>query len=147
VEIRSAELNDFAAVTELLEQLGRAAVTSQTQGAARAIYNRQVADPEAEHLVAVDDGGAIVGFCSLHFRPRLNHARPQAWIPDLIVEDRSRGAGAGRALLAEAERRARERGCWDLTLESGHRRREAHLLYTMAGMQDTGKMFRKSLDS
>ena len=78
----------------------------------------------------------MVGFCSLHFRNRLNHATPQAWIPDLFVVDDARRQGIGGALLEAAEHRAMERHCWDVTLESGYARTEAHHLYASFGMRD-----------
>jgi GNAT superfamily N-acetyltransferase len=40
-----------------------------------------------------------------------------AWVPDLIVNAAARRVGARWALLSEAERLARERGCWQLPLE------------------------------
>jgi GNAT superfamily N-acetyltransferase len=88
----------------------------------------------------------VIGFCSLHFRTRLNHDEPQAWIPDVIVDEGERGRGVARALLGEAERRARERGCSDVVLESSYNRKEDHLLYVGAGMTDAGKFFRKRID-
>lgn len=145
VTIRRAALSDFAAVTDLLEQLGRGRVTHETYAACREVYASQLEDPSTDHLVAVDERGNIVGFCSLHYRTRLNRPRPQAWIPDLIVTPAARGRGTARAMLDEAEDLAREHGCWEVTLESGHERRDAHLLYTAAGMQEVGKTFRKAL--
>jgi (aminoalkyl)phosphonate N-acetyltransferase len=142
--VRPAQETDFARVTELLETLGRAPVTHDTYAAARQVYLEQLGDADTEHLVALD-GGVVVGFCALHFRLRLNRTTPQAWIPDLVVDPAVRGRGTAKALLIEAEKRARARGCWELTLESGYDRREAHLLYSAAGMQDTGKFFRKPL--
>jgi GNAT superfamily N-acetyltransferase len=136
---------DFAAVTDLLEQLGRARVTHEGYAACRDVYAAQLGHPDADHLVAEDERGNVVGFCSLHYRPRLNHVAPQAWVPDLIVTPAARGRGTARALLDRVEELARQRGCWEVTLESGYDRREAHLLYTAAGMQDAGKMFRKGL--
>ena len=143
--IRRAQLSDFAAVSDLLEQLGRGRVTHETYAACREVYAAQLEDPGTDHLVAVDERGNVVGFCSLHYRSRLNRPRPQAWIPDLVVTPAARGRGTARALLDEAEALAREQGCWEVTLESGHERREAHLLYTAAGMQEVGKAFRKAL--
>lgn len=143
--IRRAELSDFSAVSDLLEQLGRGRVTHETYSACREVYVAQLDDPETDHLVAVDDRGRVIGFCSLHYRTRLNRARPQAWIPDLVVTSTARGHGTARAMLDEAEALARERGCWEVTLESGHERRDAHLLYTAAGMQEVGRTFRKAL--
>jgi len=145
VTIRRAQLSDFAAVSDLLEQLGRGRVTHETYAACREIYAAQLEDPSTDHLVAVGDRGKVVGFCSLHYRTRLNRPRPQAWIPDLVVTSAARGRGTARALLDRAEALARERGCWEVTLESRHERRDAHLLYTAAGMQEVGKTFRKEL--
>jgi GNAT superfamily N-acetyltransferase len=142
--VRAAQETDFERITQLLEDLGRARVTHESYAAARQVYLDQLVDPTAAHLVAVD-GGVVVGFCSLHFRMRLNSTTPQAWIPDLFVDPAARGRGSAKTLLIEAERLARERGCWELTLESGHERSEAHLLYSAAGMQDAGRFFRKPL--
>jgi GNAT superfamily N-acetyltransferase len=145
VRVRPAAAADFEVVTRLLEELGRARVDDRTREACRALYEREVADAEAGHLVA-EDAGAVIGFCSLHFRGRLNYPTPDAWIPDLIVTASARGRGVARALLEAAEKRARARGCWALTLESGYGRREAHRLYEGYGMADLGKYFGMALD-
>ena len=139
---RPAEAGDFEVVAALLEELGRAPVTDATRDRCRALFLDQLADPAADHAV-VEDGGRVVGFCSLHFRDRLNHPTPDAWIPDLIVTAGVRRRGAAQALLQQAEHRARERGCRYLTLESGHQRDDAHRLYLAFGMADTGKQFTK----
>ncbi len=145
MKIRVAEQADFEAVTALLERLGRAVVTDATREECRALFERQLADPDADHLLAEDGVAGPVGFCSLHYRPRLNFATPEAWVPDLIVAEEARGRGAGLALLEEVERRARARGCHRLTLESGHEREAAHRLYLRAGMEDAGRFFQKRL--
>jgi GNAT superfamily N-acetyltransferase len=145
MKVRDAEPQDFDVVTELLELLGRAQVTDATRDRCREIYAAQISDPAVKHLVAENDEGEVVGFCSLHFRNRLNHATAQAWIPDLFVRESARRQGVARALLEEAERAAFERGCWDLTLESAYPRKEAHLAYANFGMRDAGKYFRKLL--
>jgi GNAT superfamily N-acetyltransferase len=144
VRVRPAEAADFDSVTALLEELGRPRVTNETREACMAMFERHLADERAAHLVA-EDGGAVVGFCSLHFRDRLNYTTPDAWVPDLIVAEAARRRGAARALLEEAERLARERSCWMLTLESAHHRRGAHQFYAAFGMTDTGKEFAKLL--
>ena len=145
MRVRDAEPQDFDVVTELLELLGRAEVTDATRDRCREIYAGQMSDPAMKHLVAENDDGEVVAFCSLHFRKRLNHATAQAWIPDLFVRESARRQGVARALLEEAEKAALDRGCWDLTLESGYQRTEAHLVYSNFGMRDAGKYFRKLL--
>ena len=144
VSVRPVEAEDFTVVTRLLEELGRAQVGPETREECRRLLLDQLADPDAAHLVAEHDG-LVVGMCTLHFRRRLNYVAPEAWIPDLVVTYKARRRGAARALLGEAERRARERGCWNLTLESGYERTEAHVLYGALGMQDKGKYFGKAL--
>jgi GNAT superfamily N-acetyltransferase len=144
VKVRRAEPADFEPVTTLLEELGRAKVTPDTRDEARRVFLAQLKEPGAGPLV-VEDGGELIACCSFHFRPRLNRDTPDAWIPDLIVTAPARGRGAARALLEEAERLARERGCWALTLESGYQRREAHRLYEAFGMENQGYYFGKPL--
>ena len=144
MRVRRAAPGDFGSVTALLEELGRAKVTAQTREAARQVFEAQLEEPGAGPLV-VEGAGELIACCSLHFRPRLNRATPDAWIPDLIVTAGARRRGAARALLEEAERRARERGCWALTLESGYAREEAHVLYEAFGMTKDGYYFGKPL--
>jgi GNAT superfamily N-acetyltransferase len=144
VSVRPASEEDFGTVTALLEELGRAEVTDATRDECRRIFAAHLDDPSASHLVAAD-GEAVIGFCSLHFRDRLNFPTPDAWVPDLIVTAHARRRGAARALLREAERLAYERGCWRLTLESGYERVEAHRLYEAVDMEDAGKYFQKFL--
>jgi GNAT superfamily N-acetyltransferase len=136
---------DFRAVCGLLSELGRPGVTSRTERLCKANFDADLADPSADHLIALDDSGRPVGFCSLHYRRRLNHPSEEAWIPDLIVAERVRGSGVGGALLAEAERRSRERGCHQLVLESAYFRKRAHAFYLAAGMTDAAKAFVKRL--
>jgi GNAT superfamily N-acetyltransferase len=145
MRIRAARREDYGAVARLLEELGRPHVTG---GAAEddcaALYDQQVVDPDTHHLVAENDAG-IVGFCSLHFRARLNWRTPEAWIPDLVVTESARRAGLGLALLEEAQRRARERDCHVLVLDSGYNAAEAHHLFRQFKMRDLGKQFVKEL--
>ncbi|HKP89141.1 MAG TPA: GNAT family N-acetyltransferase [Thermoleophilaceae bacterium] len=143
--IRAARGDDFAGVTGLLERLGRPEVTDGTRDDAGAVFRAQVLDPNAHHMVVEGPGRELVAFCSLHYRTRLNHTTEEAWIPDLYVAEHARLKGIGRALLDEAERRAIARGCWHLTLESGHQRAEAHALYRAFRMRDSGRQFSKLL--
>jgi len=144
IHVRLAEREDFQSVSGLLAELGRPAVTAETTGAAQAVYERHVADPETASLVA-EINGELIGFVSLHFRERLNCVHRQAWIPDLIVTASARGQKAGRALLEAAFAVAVERGCDRVMLESGYTRAVAHQLYGAAGMSNDGYFFTRHL--
>jgi GNAT superfamily N-acetyltransferase len=145
VTIRAASRADFEAVAKLLEELGRPHVDDATRADCLAVFEEQVVDPNAHHIVAEDDDGRVVAFCSLHFRERLNSATDEAWVPDLIVTESARMRGIARAILEEVERRARARGCHAMQLESGYHRAEAHHMYRRFNMRDTGKSFYKPL--
>src|SRR5436305_8781404 len=102
VNVRPVTDEDFRVVCSLLGELGRPAVSADTEAACRHSFDADLADDGADHLIAIDDDGHPVGFLSLHYRRRLNQVTEEAWVPDLIVNERVRGTGVGGALLAEA---------------------------------------------
>ena len=142
---RAARRDDYEDVTRLLEELGRPQVTGATEADVRALYEEQIVQPDTHHIVVEDGSGAVIAFASLHFRGRLNQTSEEAWMPDLIVAESARRQGAGRMLLDEAQRRARERGCHAMALESGYQRAEAHHMYRQFRMRDVAKAFYKPL--
>jgi GNAT superfamily N-acetyltransferase len=144
MRIRPARRDDFEAVTRLLEELGRPAVTPATEADCRAVYEKQVFDPDSHHLLAEDEHG-VIAFASAHFRARLNHPTEEVWVPDLIVTENARRRGVGRALLEEIEARARDRDCHMIQLESAYFRAEAHHMYRQFKMRDVGKSFYKDI--
>jgi GNAT superfamily N-acetyltransferase len=143
--VRPAEPDDFNDVAALLAELGRPVLIPETREAARQVYLRHLARPDTDSHVAVAEG-VVVGFISLEYRERLNRTRPQGWIPDLLVTKASLGTGAGKALLLRAFERAKEYGCYEVTLESGFQREVAHQVYAHVGMERLGYYFTKALD-
>ncbi len=145
MEVREARATDWSHVARLLAELGRPDVLGrEDEDEHRQAFERYLADPDTVALVAVD-ADRVVGFVDLEFRARLNFSAPQAWVPDLIVTEQSRSRGAGKALLAEAEERARERGCFALTLESATWRERAHAFYLREGLNHASASFAKLL--
>ena len=71
----------------------------------------------------------FLGVSTVQGRPLLN-------VHDLAVLPAARGQGIGRALLAAAEERARERGCGKLTLEVLDDNHRARTLYASFGFAD-----------
>lgn len=93
--------------------------------------DRDGRDHEALHLVAVEDD-TVVGTCRLV----LNGA--QARLGRLAVMPSRRREGLGAALLAEADRAAREAGARRIEL---HAQLPAHALYVRDGYADEGEVF------
>ncbi|GAC1412988.1 MAG: hypothetical protein NVSMB57_08470 [Actinomycetota bacterium] len=145
IEVRRAALDDWLDVAGLLAELGRPSVLSDPNEARhKEAFAAYLVRSDAFAWVAVIDGN-VRGFCNMELRLRLNFLEPQAWIPDLVVSESARSAGAGAALLAEAESVAREQGCFSLSLESAAWRTRAHAFYRREGMNDAGLAFSKSL--
>lgn len=140
LQIRRAEADDFMAVARLLTKLGRDPITEETHDPFQRVYLRYIARADTHPMVAEWDG-EIVGFTSLEFRDRLNRARPEAFIPDLIVTRSARGRGIGRALLEAAISVARQHGCYNVCLDTGHHRAEGHRLYKRVGMRHAGRYY------
>ena len=145
MQVREARTHDWPVVAALLAELGRPDVRGRDdEDEHRAVFEGYLRRPDAVALVA-EENGEIVGFVDLEFRDRLNFGTPQAWIPDLIVAEAARSRGAGKALLAAAEERARSRGCFALTLESANWRERAHAFYEREGMNNVSASFAKIL--
>jgi predicted GNAT family N-acyltransferase len=88
-------------------------------------------DERAVHIVALEDG-ELVGTC------RVLQAGSQAKFGRLVVARAARGRGIGAALLAAAERRAREMGCNQMVLAA---QTSAMGVYERAGYTASGEVY------
>jgi GNAT superfamily N-acetyltransferase len=145
VRVREAGPEDWPAIAALLAELGRPeALGTPHEEELRRVFLGYLEREDVVALVAEDEG-RVVGFCDLELRVRLNFARPQAWIPDLMVAETARSEGAGGALIRRAEEISRRRGAWGMSLESATWRERAHSFYEREGWAYTGKSFTKPL--
>jgi predicted GNAT family N-acyltransferase len=108
----------------------RERVFSGEQGVSIAA-DRDGRDPEATHLVAIDDG-RVVGTCRLLFRGRV------ARLGRLSVDPDRRGEGIAAALLGLADQVAVEDGADAISL---HAQTYARQLYLDAGYEERGPAF------
>ncbi len=93
--------------------------------------DRDGRDPDALHIVALDDG-RVVGTCRLLFGDDV------ARLGRMAVEQALRGAGVGAAILGEADRASRDAGATRIRL---HAQTAARSLYERAGFQIRGEEF------
>jgi GNAT superfamily N-acetyltransferase len=146
IVVRPLVAADFSAACRLLAELGRPAVTPDTEDRVRDVFETHIAAGDTASLVA-QRGEHVIGLLSLHIRERLSQPAPEAWIPDFVVTEPEQGRGAAQALLARAIEIARERGCHRLVLESHYHRKRAYRFYEREGFADVGKCFSLSLMS
>ncbi|MDI2131858.1 GNAT family N-acetyltransferase [Yinghuangia seranimata] len=93
-----------------------------------------------------DDNGRCVGAAG--WRVQVNTVSLRALhVDDLVTAESARSTGVGGALLAHLENHARERGCRELTLDSGTARTAAHRFYLRERLDITAFHFVKQLDT
>ena len=140
VIIRSATLEDSAAIARLVTQLGYA--TSGDE------MGKRLADilPHPDYMTCVAElEGQVVGMVGAGIGRYYEKNGYYGRLLALVVEEGRRGQGIGASLVAEAERRLQERGVTSVVVNSGSRRNEAHHFYLRLGYSETGLRFVKSL--
>lgn len=141
VTTRDAVPADAAALSALAGQLGYA-VSPET--AAERVA--RLAAPDRRVIVAVNARDAVVGWAAVHVTEHI-HSDPHVEISGFVVEERSRGRGVGRAMMAEVERWTREKGLSTVRLHANVTRKPAHLFYARLGFARIKEQysFRKDL--
>jgi GNAT superfamily N-acetyltransferase len=108
-------------------------VTEDADAALWRAFEAIDADPRNELIVA-DEGGAVIGTCQLTFTPSLSRGGAERMTIEAVrVRRDRRGTGVGRAMMAWALDRARERGCRLAQLTTDRRRADAHRFYESLG--------------
>jgi GNAT superfamily N-acetyltransferase len=138
VELRPVGRDDFADTLALVRELYGLPDTDPEPH--REAFESMVNDADATPFLAVADGEAA-GYVGHRLRRRLNHATFEGWVSDLVVRERFRGRGIGRALLGAAIAEWRLRGGHQVMLEVAYERIAARALYESTGFVDQGKYF------
>lgn len=95
----------------------------------------EAVDRDANHqLLIAEAAGVLAGFLQLSFLPYLTYQGGwRALVEGVRVAPSARGRGVGRALVDEAIRRARTRGCHLVQLTTDKTRPDALRFYERAG--------------
>ncbi|HXT18204.1 MAG TPA: GNAT family N-acetyltransferase [Gemmatimonadaceae bacterium] len=140
---RDATAADADALARLCTQLGHPA----TPDVIPARLARIAGDTNARAIVVdAPNRGGVVALATIHIRNTLNHNAPLAQLSLLVVEEAVRGTGVGRAIVDEAERWARDRGCMRMVVTTALRRTDAHAFYERIGYTHTGRRYAKDLE-
>ena len=142
--IRPAKASDLEAVKALLTQVNRVhwegrpdlfrLCRKYTDEEILSIFD----DPETPVLIAADEADSALGyaFCVMQDHTKDHHMMPikTLYIDDLCVFEHARGRGVGRALCQAALALAKERGCYNVTLNVWALNPGAHAFYEKCGM-------------
>lgn len=135
------QARDIGAVAMLCGQLGYPSTPADIERRWALIAS----NPSHAVLVACD-GQRVVGWIHVAVRPLLEiDLSGEIW--GLVVDEQSRGAGAGRSLVQAAERWAAGRGCAAMRVRSRVAREGAHAFYEREGYVrvKTQHVFEKTL--
>jgi GNAT superfamily N-acetyltransferase len=104
---------------------------------------RRVFDGGGEMCVAVADDGVVGVSVFRSFENTFSGCK--FYVDDLVIDERHRSSGVGRALIAYLEHLARGRGAQFIELDSGTHRTDAHRFYFREGFVIPSFCFRKKL--
>ncbi|HLJ81441.1 MAG TPA: GNAT family N-acetyltransferase [Ktedonobacterales bacterium] len=142
MRIRPMLVADAEEVAALSEQLGYPATAAQIAHRLSLLMEQ----PNCALFVAEDADERVVGWIHVVGRVYLD-SDPFAQIGGIVVDERSRDQGVGRALLDQVEQWAVARGYDEMRLWSNVLRAGAHAFYERLGYEPvkTAYVFRKSL--
>jgi len=142
VVVRPMRPSDLEAVRALFEQLGYPSTPEQL---ARR-YDRLARAPDYQLLVAEDEHGEVVGTVSVHGHHTLE-SPSLAEVDGLVVDERRRRSGIGRALMRAAEAWAVRQGYTELFLRTNVTRTDTHRFYRGIGYDSpkTHRIFTRKL--
>ena len=139
-DLRSASAIDADDVAALLSEMGYPCSVAEARERIGLITAN-----DRQALVLARSGGRVCGLIALDFMYYLPLGTTTCRVTALVVTPTAQGLGIGRALLKEAERRARVGGAARIELTSGSQRTEAHAFYRACGYKDSSVRFVKLL--
>jgi len=139
-KIRHASIADSQAIVHLLGQLGRPSTIEEVlKKLEKFSGNERVA------VFVAEVEGNVVGLVTAHILTVINRPRDVAWITALVVDDKARNKGVGRALVKTVEAYARRAGCERLSVTTYEHLKGAQEFYVKLGIAPTGLRFGKML--
>jgi len=151
--IRTCTMDDLEAVNGLLHQsslLHSEGVPDFFAGHEMTLneeaFAKHLTEDNTILLCAENDAGRVCGVChiSLHNRSGFVELK-NAHIENIVVDEVCRGQGIGHALMAEAEKRAKEWGAVHLNLLCWDFNDGAYRLYRSLGMRPKYRFMYKEL--
>lgn len=141
ISIRVAEKTDAAALAVLMGELGYPTRTSEMEQRLHAMSKEQ----NYRALVAIIDEElcGMIGLCWLH---SYEHNSPGGRILALVVSEKMRGKGVGRALIEAAEADFAARNVRRVALNTRFEREDAHRFYEALGYVKNGYRLVKELE-
>jgi GNAT superfamily N-acetyltransferase len=136
VTTREAVSGDAPAVGLLAAQLGYPVATAQIIER----LHRQEGMRDRRVIVAVDPAGVVLGWSTVRVEEHI-HNDPYVEISGFVVDEKARGRGVGRVMMADVERWTRLQGLTVIRLHANVTRTSAHQFYAALGFVKVKEQF------
>jgi len=144
--VRTAREQDIPRILELYRQLALTPPPPDTPQPSPEAYQRafrEINSTPGYRLLVAEEDGEILGTAVLAILPEIAHGvSPFAVVEYVVVDEKSRRQGIGRILMDYIIARAKEAGCYKITLTSDKRRTQAHEFYRSLGFDASAHGFR-----
>jgi GNAT superfamily N-acetyltransferase len=127
-----------ATVDDAVELTRMNAIFNESKDSAEQLAARMTDPRRMETAIIAEVDRKVVGFAAVHLVPSLFYSTPRAEVTEVFVDEAYRRQGVGRALMAHAERFAREGGAIDLIVLTEFDNHEAQGLYRARGFKNDG---------
>lgn len=107
---------------------------------------RRLLEADRATVLVADDGGDVVGLCTIYLDIESVRFGQRAWVEDLAVDPERRSLGIGQRLLDASRAWALAHGATHLELDSADSRTDAHRFYLREGATRTSRTFGWELD-
>ena len=138
--IRAARIEDAPAIAGLLGELG---YPTEARLVVQRLHALEIAGDE---VIVAESEGVPVALAAIHVTPVLHAPGPVGRLTAVVVSERVRGQGVGRAIVEAAEQMLAARGCESVELTSNRRRTDAHAFYERLGYEASSFRFRKPIE-
>lgn len=125
INIREAKTGDAVRMAEILKEIGwserrNALPLEEVAGPIEKLIEHCNHDREGHSLiVAVDEGGTVLGFLCVHWVPFIMLGSLEGYVSDVFVSPSAGGMGVGKALVERVIEEGKHRGCMRLMLTNG----------------------------
>ena len=140
--IRKASEEDFSSVFPLFKQLWPGKPLDEK--ALNLVFKRGILSTSDE-LFCAAIRGEIIGFCAYAVVNNLWQEGCISYMYAMVVDEKYRGQGIGKALINEAIADSRMKGLKRMELDSAFHREKAHLFYEKLGFEKRAYLFSYSL--
>jgi len=141
--IRESTENDIPSILNLLYELERPKPLDDNE---IKIFKNKIQDYFSDSyktILVSEKEKEIMGIVSIIYLQRLNRAKLEMYIPELIVTEKFRYSGVGKKMIQHCIDIAKKKGCYRIRLESGNQRKESHIFYKSIGFEQSALSFTK----